>query len=151
MSQSLAQIYLHIIFSTKHRKRFLQNEALRHEAHHYLGGICGNLDSPSLIVGGVEDHVHVLCRLSRTQTVSELVRELKRESSKWIKTRDAQLADFHWQDGYGVFSISPAHVKALRRYIENQEQHHQTESFQDELRRILQKYDVQYDERYIWD
>ena len=151
MPQSLSQIYLHLIFSTKGRRRFLQDPSLRDEMHRYLGGVCHNLDSPSLAVGGVEDHVHLLCRLSRTLTVADLLRELKRESSKWIKSKRAELTDFHWQDGYGAFSISPSHVERLRRYIAQQEQHHQRESFQDEFRRILRLYGVDYDERYVWD
>jgi REP element-mobilizing transposase RayT len=151
VSQSLAQIYLHLVFSTKHRRPYLQNQALRVEMHAYLGGVCRNLDSPSLIVGGVADHVHILCRLGRTVSVAELVRELKRESSKWVKTKAIDLADFHWQDGYGAFSISPSHVEPLRRYVADQERHHRTESFQDELRRLLRKYGVEYDERYVWD
>lgn len=151
MPQSLAQIYLHVIFSTKNRRAYLQNKDLRSELHKYLGGVCRNLEAPALIVGGVEDHVHVLCRMSRTITVADLVRELKRDSSKWIKGKDELLADFHWQDGYGAFSISPSHVETLRTYIANQEEHHKTVSFQDELRRIMQKYGVEYDERFVWD
>jgi putative transposase len=151
MPQSLAQIYLHVVYSTKGRRRYLQDPDLRAELHNYLGGTCCNLDCPSLTVGGVEDHVHVLCRLSRTCTVSDLVRELKRESSKWLKTKSPELADFRWQDGYGAFSVSPGHVEPLRIYIANQEEHHRTESFQDEFRRLLHKYGIEYDERYVWD
>jgi REP element-mobilizing transposase RayT len=151
MPQSLAQVYLHIIFSTKNRARFLQAKGLRDELYNYLGGTCRNLDSPYLIVGGAEDHVHILCRFSRTTTIAVLVRELKRESSKWIKAKDSQLHDFHWQEGYGVFSVSPERVEELRRYIANQEEHHKTESFQDEFRHVLKEYGVEYDERYVWD
>jgi REP element-mobilizing transposase RayT len=151
MPQSLAQVYLHIVFSTKERGAYLQNATLREELHKYLGGICRNLDAPSLTVGGVADHVHILCRFSRTLTLADLVRELKRESSKWIKTKSPELSDFHWQDGYGVFSISPSHVGALRAYIANQEEHHKKETFQDEFRRLLNKYGLRYDERYVWD
>ena len=151
MPQSLAQVYLHVVFSTKHRRPLLQNVALREEVHRYLGGVCRNLGVPSLIVGGVADHVHVLCRFSRTITIADFVRELKRDSSKWLKTKDRELADFHWQDGYGAFSISPSHVEALRSYIANQEKHHEKVSFQDEFRRLLKKYGVEYDEQYVWD
>jgi putative transposase len=151
MPQSLAQIYLHIVFSTKHRRPWLEDKILRAEMHQYLGGICRNLDSPALIVGGVEDHVHLLCRLSRTHTVAEFLRELKRESSKWIKTKGSALADFHWQDGYGAFSVSASHVEAVQVYIANQEEHHRKQTFQDEFRLILKKYQVEYDERYVWD
>jgi putative transposase len=151
MAQSFAQVYLHIIFSTKERRKYLQNKSLRDELHRYLGGTCRHLDCPSLAVGGTDDHVHILCRLSRAYSISKLLRELKRESSKWIKTKDRQLADFHWQDGYGAFSISPAHVQALRLYIANQEKHHGKESFEDELRRVLKKYGLEYDERFARD
>ncbi|HMF17765.1 MAG TPA: IS200/IS605 family transposase [Gemmataceae bacterium] len=121
MSQSLAQIYLHIVFSTKERRPFLQNPALREELRKYLGGTCKNLNCPVLCVGGVADHVHILCRLGRTISVADLVKELKRESSKWLKTKAPDLIDFYWQNGYGAFSVSPAHVEALRKYIANQE------------------------------
>jgi hypothetical protein len=89
--------------------------------------------------------------LSRTHSVAEVVREMKRESSKWLKRKDAELRDFHWQDGYGAFSVSPSHVEAVRTYIANQEEHHKKVTFQDELRQILKKYDVECDERYVWD
>ncbi|MEX1096501.1 MAG: IS200/IS605 family transposase [Planctomycetales bacterium] len=150
MAQSLAQIYLHIVFSTKDRRPFLQNETVREELHVYLQGICKNQGSPSLIVGGVEDHVHILCRFGRTSSVAELLRELKRDSSKWIKGRDAEQALFDWQDGYGAFSVSPSHVPALKRYIAEQAEHHRKETFQDEFRRLLRKYGVEFDERYVW-
>ena len=106
MPQSLAQIYLHLVFSTKDRRPFLQNTELRNEMQHYLGGICNGLDCPILRVGGVADHVHLLCRLGRSITIADLIKELKRESSKWIKTKSPSLADFHWQNGYGVFDQS---------------------------------------------
>jgi putative transposase len=151
MSQSLAQIYLHIVFSTKHRNPFLKDQELRSRMHAYLVGICKNLACPSLQVGGVEDHVHILCRLSKTVTVAVLLQELKRDSSKWIKTLSRDLAEFHWQGGYGAFSISPAHVEIVKGYIANQEEHHRQVSFQDEFRRLCEKYGVEIDERYVWD
>jgi len=151
MPQSLVQIYVHLVFSTKHRKPFLRDPALRERTHAYLVGICKNQGSPALRVGGVEDHVHILCRLSKSSEVSALIRELKRDSSKWIKTQDPQLAEFQWQEGYGAFSVSPAHVEALIEYITNQEQHHRHESYQDEFRRLCKKYGIEIDERYVWD
>jgi len=151
MSQSLSQIYLHVVFSTKNRARFLQDRTLRDRLHAYLAGACHNLKSPSIIVGGVEDHVHVLCRLAKTLSVSELVQELKRESSKWLKEQSSDLAAFYWQSGYGAFSISPGHVEALTAYIKNQEEHHRKESFQDEFRRLLRLYAIDFDEKYVWD
>jgi REP element-mobilizing transposase RayT len=114
MSQSLTQIYLHIVFSTKDRKPFLSDKEFRGRTHAYLAGICTNLDCPPLMAGGVEDHAHLLCRFGKTIEVATLLRELKRDSSKWIKTEQPRLAEFHWQAGYGAFSISPAHVDALK-------------------------------------
>ena len=151
MSQSLVQLYTHLVFSTKHRKSYLKDDAFRAKVHSYLAGACKNLESPSLIVGGFEDHVHVLSRLSKTISVSVLVRELKRESSKWIKTQPPGLSSFHWQNGYGAFSVSPSHVEGLRRYIGNQMEHHKTETFQEEFRRLCRKYGVEIDERYVWE
>jgi putative transposase len=151
MPQSLAQIYLHIVFSTKNRRAFLQNPSIRDEAHKYLGGTCNKLECPVLRVGGVADHVHILCRFGRTIHVADLVKELKRDSSQWLKTKAADLAEFYWQSGYGAFSVSPSHVELLRDYIARQEDHHQTESFQEEFRRLLIKYGLEWDERYVWD
>ncbi len=151
MPQSLAQIYLHLVFSTKDRRPLLQDRSLRAEVHHYLGGTCNNLDCPVLRVGGVADHVHILCRFGRTITVANLIRELKRESSHWLKTKAAALADFYWQNGYGAFSVSPGHVEAVRMYLANQEEHHRNVTFQDEFCRLLKKYGLEWDERYVWD
>ena len=151
MAQSLAQLYVHIVFSTKNRVPTLADPGLRERTHAYLVGACRGLDSPSLAVGGVADHVHILCRLSKVRGVAEVVRELKRESSKWLKEQAAELAEFHWQNGYGAFSVSPGHVEALIRYIADQERHHQDEPFQDEFRRFLAVYEIKYDERYVWD
>lgn len=151
MGQSLAQIYVHIVFSTKNRQRLLVNDDLRERTHAYVAGICRNQDSPAIIVGGAEDHVHILCRLGKTIEVATLIRELKRGSSLWIKEQRPDLRDFYWQDGYGAFSVSPAHVLELKQYIANQDEHHRHVSFQDEIRRICKKYEVEIDERYFWD
>ena len=151
MPQSLTQVYLHVVFSTKDRRPFLRDPTVRDETHKYLGGTCNNRDCPVLRVGGTADHVHILCRLGRTITVADLVKELKRESSQWLKTKSGDLTDFYWQNGYGAFSVSPSHVEVLRDYIGNQEEHHRQESFQDEFRRLLKKYGLEWDERYVWD
>ena len=149
--QSLVQNYLHLVFSTKSRRLWLKNPDLRSRLHEYLGGICHGMKCPSLGVGGVEDHVHVLCQLGRTVTISDCVATLKRDSAKWLKANYPRLDGFQWQSGYGGFSVSPSHVEPLRRYIANQEAHHRTESFQDELRRLLKKYRMEFDEAYLWD
>jgi REP element-mobilizing transposase RayT len=112
---------------------------------------CNNLECPVLQVGGVADHVHILCRLGKTIAIPELLAGLKRESSKWAKQRDKSLGAFYWQDGYGAFSVSPSHVEPLIAYIKNQVEHHHHESFQDEFRRRCKKYRVELDEKYAWD
>jgi putative transposase len=151
MSQSIAQIYLHIVFSTRKREPFFTDQVLRAEIHKRLGGQCNKLDCPVIRVGGVADHIHILCRLGKSITVSDFHKEFKRESSQWIKTITPDFANFYWQKGYGAFSVSPSHIEDLCRYIDNQEEHHKTETFQDEFRRLLRKYGVEFDERYVWD
>ena len=113
MPQSLVQIYVHIVFSTKDREPFLDDPAHRERVHAYLKGVCENQGCPSLRIGSVEDHVHILCRLSKTFDVATLIRELKRDSSKWIKEEDRACRNFYWQNGYGAFSISPSHVQPI--------------------------------------
>ncbi len=151
MSQSLTQIHVHIVFSTKHRQALLRDPSLREGMHAYLAGVCRNLACPALIVGGLEDHVHALCRLSKNVAVKDLLQEMKRSSSLWAKGRSPALAAFQWQAGYGAFSVGFADVDAALSYIRNQEEHRRTETFQDELRRLLRQYAVEWDERYIWD
>ena len=107
--------------------------------------------APPIIVGGVEDHVHVLCALSRTCAPADMVKEVKRSSSLWIKTRTPEYADFAWQHGYGIFSIGFSQLEDVRRYIAEQEPHHVKTTFQDEFRRLLQRYEVTFDEAYVWD
>ena len=151
MSQSLVQIYLHLVFSTKLRRPFLRDVELRQRAHAYLAGICKNLNCPALEIGGVEDHAHILCRFGKGIEVQDLLRDLKRDSSKWVKTEYPRIGEFHWQLGYGVFSVSPSHVEVLTQYIANQEEHHRKESFQDEFRRLCKRCGVEIDERYVWE
>ncbi|MSU76868.1 MAG: transposase [Gemmataceae bacterium] len=151
MPQSLTQVYLHIVFSTKDRRPFMHDATLCGELHAYLGETANRLSSRVICVGGVADHVHVLCRLGRTITIADLVKELKRVSSAWIKSKADTLVDFQWQSGYGAFSISPGHVEVIRGYIGNQEEHHKRISFKDEFRKLLTKYGVEWDERYVWD
>ena len=151
MPQSLAKILVHTVFSTKDRRPFLRDTALRQELHHYLGGILKKLDCPPIIVGGVDDHVHLLASLSRTCTAAEMVKEIKRGSSLWVKEREARMRDYGWQNGYGMFSIGASQIEDVRRYIAEQEQHHRKLSFQDEFRLLLKRYELAFDERYVWD
>lgn len=151
MAQSLAKILVHTVFSTKDRRPYLRDKALREELHRYLGGILTNLDCQPIIVGGVEDHVHLLCALSRTCDAAEMVKETKRGSSLWIKTKGGDLHDFAWQSGYGIFSIGFSQIEPVKEYIMEQETHHQKLSFQDEFRQFLTRYEIEFDERYVWD
>ncbi|MGD0816380.1 MAG: transposase [Verrucomicrobiota bacterium] len=151
MSQSLAKILVHTVFSTKERRPFLRDKILRDELHCYLGGILTNLDCQPMIAGGVDDHVHLLCALSRTCEAAAMVKEVKRGSSLWIKTKGPDLQDFAWQNGYGIFSIGFSQIAPVRSYIAGQEEHHRKVSFQDEFRLLLKRYEIEFDERYVWD
>jgi putative transposase len=151
MPQSLAKILVHTVFSTKDRRPFLHDQTLREELHRYLGGILMNLDCQPIIVGGVEDHVHLLCALSRTCNAAEMVKEVKRSSSLWIKTKSADLQNFAWQNGYGIFSVGFSQIESVREYIAGQDEHHRKVSFEDEFRQFLKRYEIEFDERYVWD
>jgi putative transposase len=150
MPQSLSLVLVHVIFSTKDRAPFLQ-PMIRPHLHAYLATVARNLDCECFLVGGVADHVHFAVGLSRTITIAKLVSQLKTSSTMWLKTQSPDLANFAWQRGYGIFSVGPSDLPALQHYISTQDQHHQKHSFEDELRAFLLKYDISFDERYLWD
>lgn len=150
MGQSLVKNYLHIVFSTKYRAPII-HPPYEQELHAYLGGICNNLECYPIKIGGYTDHVHILCMLSKKIALMKLLEEVKSHSSKWMKTKDISLNNFYWQDGYGAFSVNPAQVNKVVAYIENQHNHHKKKDFQDEFRKYLNEYNVEYDERYVWD
>jgi len=150
MPQSLIRNYVHLVFSTKNREPFI-NKEIQAELWSYLGGICKNLECYPIIVGGHLDHVHILCLLSQKIALMKLLEEVKSHSSKWVKTKGEQFRSFYWQNGYGAFSVNSTEIDVVKNYILNQEQHHSNKTFQDEYRAILNKYDVEYDERYVWD
>ena len=151
MSESLSKIWTHLIFSTKDRYPFLSDQTTHEQTHEYIAGILRKHDCPTLLVGGAIDHVHSLFVLSKNHSIAEIVYEVKRSSSKWIKTQGNEYKKFYWQSGYGAFSVSQSHVDQVRQYIAGQEQHHRKVTFQDELREFLRRYEVDYDERYVWD
>lgn len=151
MSQSLAKIVVHAVFSTKERRPFLRDLSLRTELHSFIGGILNGRDCQSIIVGGVEDHVHLLCTLSRTCDAASLIKEVKRGSALWLKTKSPDLGNFAWQNGYGIFSIGVSQIETARRYIAAQEERHRKVSFQDEYRQLLRRYTIEFEERYVWD
>lgn len=150
MSQSLAKITVHITFSTKGREPCLSDDVAR-ELWPYAATVLRNIDCPSAQVGGSTDHIHILCIMPKTLTIAQLVEKLKTATSRWLKTRSDRLSRFHWQNGYAAFSVSPSHAPRVKDYIAAQAEHHQSVSFQEELRRLLEKYGVAFDERYVWD
>jgi REP element-mobilizing transposase RayT len=149
MPQSLAQIYVHLVFSTKDRVPQI-SEGVQPRLYAYLAGACSAIHCEALVVGGVADHVHLLFRLARTTCLSDAVKDIKVESSKWMKT-DAGIPDFAWQAGYGAFSIGASQVSDVMDYICRQAEHHAKRGFQEEFRLLLKRYGVKYDEAYVWD
>jgi putative transposase len=150
MAQSLSSILIHLVFSTKNREPFI-TPAIETELHPYMAKIFCELKSPSLAIDGTSDHLHILFSLGRVIKVADLVEEVKTASSKWIKTKGREFRSFHWQKGYGAFSIGQSNVDTLKRYIRGQKRHHNRVTFQDEFRKFLKRYQIDYDERYVWD
>ena len=150
MPQSLSQLYVHLVFSTKHREPTLLSPLGEH-LHAYLATVLKNQDSPALKVGGMSDHVHALFRLSKNFSLAKIVEEVKTSSSKWVKTQGRAFANFHWQSGYAGLSVSAADVEEVVEYIAQQESHHRVVSFQDEFRKLLEAHGIAYGERYVWD
>jgi len=150
MPQSLVYNYLHITFSIKDRQAFIDKH-IQNELYAYLGGICKKYECNPLTVGGHQDHIHILCTLSQKTTLMNLIEKLKTGSSKWIKTKGNKYKNFYWQHGYGAFSVNPTEIDTVMDYIKNQEIHHKKRTFQEEYRAFLKKYNIDYDERYVWD
>lgn len=150
MPQSLSSILIHLVFSTKHREPLIVPQ-VESELHAYMAAIFREYQSPALLINGTSNHVHILFALSRRVTVADLVEEVKKRSSKWIKTKGIELKNFQWQSGYGAFSIGQSNVATLKKYIVGQKEHHRHKSFEEEYRNFLEKYGVAYDEKYLWD
>ncbi len=150
MAQSLSSLLIHIIFSTKNRQPLILKD-IRKDLYDYITGISRLCESHLHEIGGIDDHVHLLISLARTLPLCKLVEEIKKGSSKWIKTKGKTYNNFSWQNGYGAFSIGQSNYDRVRKYIQNQDEHHKKISFQDEYRTLLKKYHIKYDEKYIWD
>jgi len=150
MSQSLSSVLVHLVFSTKNREPFI-TPAIETELHPYMATIFRELKSPALAIDGTSDHVHVLFSLARVLTIADVVEEIKTSTSKWIKTKGPEYRNFHWQRGYGAFSIGQSNLELLKRYIRQQKEHHKHVTFQDEYRKFLNVYGIDYDEKYIWE
>jgi putative transposase len=149
MPQSLSRILLHLIFSTKNRKSYFASPIIRKDLHAYLAATANHLGSPAICVGGVADHVHLVCSLNRTTSVATFVAKIKVSSNQAVRER--HLSQFSWQNGYAAFSVAESTLKALTQYVSEQEIHHQKFTFQDEYRAFLKRHNVPFDERYVWD
>ena len=151
MGQSLAKNMIHLVYSTKHRRPWI-TEDVRDDLFRYQAGIFKQWDSPALVIGGAEDHVHGLFLLSKNYALKKIVEEVKKGSSKWMKTdQGSSNQDFGWQNGYAGFSVSQSHLGKVRSYIENQLEHHRKMTFQEELRALFNRHGIEFDERYVWD
>jgi REP element-mobilizing transposase RayT len=150
MSQSLVKNLVHLVYGTKHREPCILKEN-RDALFAYQAGIFIEWESPALVIGGVDDHVHALFSLSKNHPLKKVVEEVKKGSSKWMKSDGPRIAQFSWQAGYAGFSVSQSSVDTVQRYIEDQEEHHRKMSFQDELRALFKRHGIEFDERYAWD
>jgi len=150
MPQSLSKLYVHIIFGTKNRQALISGKVEEH-LYAYIGSTLNTNESQPLKIGGKPDHVHILGLLSKNLSLSKLVEEVKKRNSKWIKTQGDEFESFAWQSGYDAFSVSQSQVESVSKYIAKQKEHHRKITFEEEFRDFLKKYQVPYDERYVWD
>ena len=150
MAQSLSQLHIHIIFSTKNHFPFIK-PAIEEELYAYMGGTIKKIGGIPFVINGTADHVHIFAALPKTTALSKFIEDIKRSSSRWIKTKGTNWHNFGWQNGYAGFSVSSSQKHTLERYIANQKEHHKTLTFKNELRKFLHEYNIDYDERYLWD
>jgi putative transposase len=147
MPQSLANVIVHAVFSTKHRNPIIAGE-IQPRLHEYVGGILRSIDCPPIQIGGIEDHIHILFRMNRTVTIAQTMEKIKTSSSKWMKVH---VSDFSWQNGYGIFSLSQSDLGSAIKYVQHQVEHHKIRTFQDEFRELMTEHGLPIDERYVWD
>lgn len=150
MPQSLDRLHIHLVFSTKNREPLI-TDPVRDSLHAYMATVLQNLGCAPVLINSVEDHAHLLFDLSRTVSISQAAEDVKKASSKWIKTQGPEFAGFAWQSGCGAFAVSESNVEAVREYIANQRDHHRKKSFQEEYRQFLERHRIAFDERYVWD
>ncbi|MEN6641579.1 MAG: IS200/IS605 family transposase [Armatimonadia bacterium] len=149
MAGTFVAIYCHVVFSTKHRQPFIR-EDIRPRVHHYIGGIVRAQKSQNVVIGGTEDHVHILMGLNKQVGLSDAVAEIKANSSRWIHETFVDLREFAWQPGYGAYSVHPDGLEKTRRYIEGQESHHREIGFEEEFRQLLDRLGIEYDPKLLW-
>ncbi|MCL1850076.1 MAG: transposase [Bacteroidetes bacterium] len=149
MAQSLSKLYVHIVFHVKHNDVLIRPEEEK-ELYAYIGGVIKANESFPIKINGTENHLHILTTMSKNLPLSKFVEEIKRNSSRWIKTKGEHYHFFKWQGGYGAFSVSQSKVAAVEKYIENQKEHHKKETFQEEYVKFLQEYNIDFDEKFLW-
>jgi putative transposase len=149
MAQSLSKLYVHIIFHTKYNEPLIRPD-VEDELYAYIGGIIKENQSQPIKINGIENHIHILAIMSKNIALSKFVEEIKRNSSRWIKTKGEHYQNFAWQGGYAGYSVSQSVVERVKKYIENQKEHHQKVTFKDEYEQFLQEYGVDFDENYLW-
>jgi len=150
MGQSLTKVYVHIVFSTKNRENLI-DKLIEIELFEYIGGVCKGMKCNPIQVGGYRNHIHVLCLLAKDITQSQLLEEIKKRSSKWIKTKGQKYQNFYWQNGYGIFSVNPSQIDIVKNYITNQEKHHSIKTFKSEFRSFMEENKIEFNEKYVWD
>ncbi|MBS1758853.1 MAG: IS200/IS605 family transposase [Bacteroidetes bacterium] len=149
MSQSLSKLFVHIIFHTKYSHDLI-DEVVQPELYAYIGGIINENQSQAIRINGTQNHIHILAVMSKNISLAKFVEEIKRNSSRWIKTKGIQYQNFKWQGGYAGYSVSQSVVDRVKKYIENQKEHHQKVSFEEEYIAFLKEYNIDYDEAYLW-
>lgn len=149
MAQSLSKLFVHIIFHIKNPEAFIRKDD-KTKLYAYIGAILKDNDSIPIIINGVENHVHIFCVMSKNISLAKLVEEIKRHSSRWLKTISRHYLNFAWQGGYAGFSVSPSLHSKTKEYISNQEKHHRKMSFKEEYILFMKKYGVDYNEKFIW-
>jgi len=150
MPQSIVKMLVHIVFSTKNRADLIHPE-IEDGLFGYIHGIVENNDAKLIIANGTANHVHLLVSLPKKIDIPDLIGDIKRDSSVWMKEHDSEYSNFYWQRGYGAFSVGQLEIDVVRNYIENQKEHHKEKDFKTEYRRFLRKYEVDFDEQYVWD
>lgn len=150
MAQTLFSCYIHVVFSTKGRFPFISEE-IEDELYAYIGGIIRNHKCVLLIAGGTSNHLHLLISLSKNILIPDVIGAVKRDSSKWLKTQSKMLSKFAWQDGYSAFSVGHTQLETVKKYIAGQKAHHKQSLFEDEMRRFYTKYEIDFDEHFVWD
>jgi putative transposase len=150
MPQSLVRNLIHVVFSTKNRVDMITPE-IEDGLFGYIHGIVENNNSKLIIVNGTSNHVHLLISIGKVMSLSELIGDIKRDSSVWIKKQNVNFNNFYWQEGYGAFSVGQTEDEVVIKYIANQKEHHKTKDYKTEFRGFLKKYKIEYEERYVWD